>query len=98
VPVATPTPELFGIEVLVYYDRNVNGQADTGEGIVDVLVRAYEAISGDLLSIDYTDVTGYLRFTVPGRGPVRISVPFFGFDQIVTATNTRIQIRVAPRR
>lgn len=96
-PALTPTPELYVIEVLLYYDRNGNGQMDGGEGIMDVLVRAFDAISGDLLSIDYTDETGFLRITVPGQGPVRVSVPFFGFDQIVTATNTSIRIRIAPR-
>jgi hypothetical protein len=70
---------------------------DSGEGIRDVLVRTFDAISGELLAIDYTDETGFLRFTVPGKGPVRVSVPFFGFDQIVTATNTSIRIRIAPR-
>jgi hypothetical protein len=96
-PAGTPTPELYVIEVLFYYDRDNNGQMDAGEGIMDVLVRAFDAISGELLSIDYTDETGFLRFTVPGKGPVRVSVPFFGFDQIATATNTSIQIRIAPR-
>ncbi len=97
VPAATPTPELYVIELSLYYDRNGNAQTDAGEGIVDVLARAHDAISGDLMSIDYTDETGRLRFTVPGKGPVRVSVPFFGFDQIVTARNTSIQIRISPR-
>jgi hypothetical protein len=97
VPAATPTPELAVIELLLYYDRNGNAQMEPGEGIVDVLARAFDAIAGDLLSIDYTDEIGRLRFTVPGRGPVRVSVPFFGFDQIVTASNASIQIRISPR-
>lgn len=70
---------------------------DPGEGILDVLARAYDAISGDLLSIFYTDTNGIVRFTVPTKGPVRIRVPFFGFDQIVIGQNSSIQIRILPR-
>jgi hypothetical protein len=61
-----------------------------------VLARAYDALSGDLLSIDYTDEVGALRFTVPADGPVRVSVPFFGFNQVVTTISADIQIRIAP--
>jgi hypothetical protein len=96
-PAATPTPQIYIVEVVLYYDGNQNAQADPGEGIRDVLTRAYDAITGDLLSVDYTDDTGYLRFTVPSKRPVRISVPFFGFDQIVTTTNATITIRISPR-
>jgi hypothetical protein len=95
-PAATATPELYVSEMSFYYDQNGNGQADPGEGISSVLARAYDAISGELLSIDYTDEAGYLRFTVPARGPVRVSVPFFGFNQIVTEADTDIQIRISP--
>lgn len=97
VPAGTPTPMLFVVELMLYYDRNGNGQMEAGEGILDVLARAYDAISGELLSIDYSDQTGFIRFAVPGRGPVRISVPYFGFNQIVTRTNARIPIRVSPQ-
>jgi hypothetical protein len=95
-PVVTPTPELYTIEVLVYYDENENGLFESGEGISSVLARVHEALSGELLSIDYTDETGRLRFSVPAQGPVRVSVPFFGFNQVIAATNTEIQIRIAP--
>jgi hypothetical protein len=97
VPVVTPTPGLFTIKVSLYYDRNGNGQADPDEGVSAVLARAYDAISGELLSVDYTDETGNLRFIVSARGPVRVSVPYFGFNQVVTATDTDIQIRISPR-
>ena len=96
-PAATPLPRLYSIEMSLYYDENGNGQADSGEGISDVLARAHDAISGGLLSVDYTDETGSLRFTVPAEGPVRVSVPFFGFNQVVTTTDAYIQIRIAPR-
>jgi hypothetical protein len=92
----TSTPQVYVIEVVVFYDRDGNGRLDPGEGIVDVLARAFDAITGDLLSIDYTDEMGFIRFMLPSSRPVRVSVPFFGFDQIVTATSTRIQIRISP--
>ena len=96
VPIATSAPDVYVVEILLYYDRNQNSKADAGEGISDVLARIYDAIDGALLSVDYTDETGYLRFNVPAGGPIRVSVPFFSFDQIVTATDTNIQIRIAP--
>jgi hypothetical protein len=95
-PAVTPTPTLYVIDMLLFYDRNRNGQMDAGEGLLDVLARAYDALRGDLLSIDYTDASGYLRFTLPTRGPVRVSVPFFGFNEIVTAMSASIQIRILP--
>ncbi len=95
-PVVTPTPQLYVIEVVVYYDRNANGRVDPGEGVVDALARAYDAITGELLSIDYTDETGFMRFTFPSSRPVRISVPYFGFQQIVTTTSASIEIRISP--
>jgi hypothetical protein len=95
-PVMTATPQLYAIEVTVYYDRNRNARLDPGEGIVDVLARAYDAITGDLLSIDYTDENGFIRFSIPSNRPVRISVPYFGFDQIVTTTSATLQIRISP--
>jgi hypothetical protein len=96
-PPATPAPSLYSIELMLYYDENENGLTDPGEGIADVLVRAYDAISGALLSPNYTDETGSLRISVPADGPVRVSVPFFGFNQVVTTTQANIQIRIAPR-
>jgi hypothetical protein len=96
-PVATPIPSLYVIDMSIYYDRNGNARMDPREGILDVLARAYDAISGDLLSIFYTDTNGIVRFTVPTQGPVRVRVPFFGFDQIVTSQNSSIQIRILPR-
>jgi hypothetical protein len=96
-PPATAAPSLYSIALTLYYDENENGQADPGEGISDVLVRAYDAISGALLSPNYTDETGSLRISVPADGPVRVSVPFFGFNQVVTTTEANIQIRIAPR-
>ena len=95
-PIATPTPQLFAINLVLFYDRNENGQIDAGEGIIDVLARAYDAVTGELLAIDYTNELGQLRFNVPNTRPVRLSVPYFGFDQIVTATSSSIQIRIAP--
>jgi hypothetical protein len=95
-PPPTAEPRLYDIELSLYYDENQNGQADPGEGISDVLARAYDALSGDLLSIDYTDELGALRFTVPADGPVRVSVPFFGFNQVITTITADIQIRIAP--
>jgi hypothetical protein len=95
-PAATPEPTLYNIELLLYYDRNQNGQADPDEGISSALARAHDAISGETLSINFTDALGRLRFQVATSGPVRVSVPFFGFSQVVTARDAEIQIRISP--
>ncbi len=96
-PAVTPTAGLYIVNLSVYYDRNANGTVDAGEGISDVLARAYDIMDGELLSIDYTDEQGAIRFSLPTAGPVRISVPFFSFNQVVTNNNAQIPIRILPR-
>jgi hypothetical protein len=94
--ITTPAPQVFVINVLIYFDENQNFLPDTGEGIRDVQVRVFDAVTGDLVAVDFTDETGQVRFVVPGQGPLRVSIPFFGFDQIVTEPTTDIQIRIGP--
>ena len=96
-PAVTPTAGLYVVNLSIYYDRNVNGVADAGEGISDVLARAYNVTDGKLLSIDYTDEQGAIRFSLPTTGPVRVSVPFFSFNQVVTSNDAHIPIRISPR-
>ncbi len=100
-PLTTPTPvpetpaepSLVPINLLVYYDANGDGQPGAGEGVAGISAQAYEASTNSLLAQGITDEQGYLEFTVTAQGPVRVTVPFFGFSQLVTEEAT-IRLRV----
>ncbi|MBN1811075.1 MAG: hypothetical protein JXA14_04490 [Anaerolineae bacterium] len=100
-PLTTPTPvpetpsepSLVPISLLVYYDANGDGQPGAGEGVAGISAQAYEVSTNSLLAQGITDEQGYLEFTVTAQGPVRVTVPFFGFSQLVTEEAT-IRLRV----
>jgi hypothetical protein len=100
-PLTTPTPVpetpsepiVVPINLLVYYDANGDGQPGAGEGIAGISAQAYDASTNTLLAQGVTDAQGHLEFTVTAQGPVRVSVPFFGFSQLVTEETT-IRLRV----
>lgn len=96
-PTPTPAPGLYTVELLLYYDQNEDGQPGAGEGIAAVSAQIYDVVTGELLAQGYTDDTGYLRFTVSSARGMRLSVPFFEFNQVIAAADTRIQVRVLPR-
>lgn len=101
-PLTTPTPPAAGtptsrfipISVLVYYDGNGDGQPGAGEGIQALSVHAYEAASNQLLAQGSTDDQGSLEFTVAARGPVRVSIPYFSFNQLVSGDQATIRLRI----
>ena len=95
VPATTPAPQFIPISLLVYYDNNDDRQPGAGEGIAGVSAQAYEAATNQLLAQGFTDDQGSLEFTVAAQGPVRVSVPFFGFSQLVTGEGGSIYVRVS---
>ncbi len=97
VPVTTPAPQFIPISILVYYDNNDDRQPGAGEGVAGVSAQAYEAATNQLLAQGFTDDQGSLEFTVAAQGPVRVSVPFFGFSQLVTGDGASIYVRVSPQ-
>ena len=97
VPATTPAPRFIPISLLVYYDANDDHQAGAGEGIAGVSAQAYEAATNQLLAQGFTDEQGSLEFTVAAQGPVRVSVPFFGFSQLVAGEGASIYVRVPPQ-
>jgi len=97
VPATTPAPRFIPITLLVYYDTNDDHQAGAGEGIAGVSAQAYEAATNQLLAQGFTDEQGNLEFTVAAQGPVRVSVPFFGFSQLVAGEGASIYVRVPPQ-
>jgi hypothetical protein len=100
-PLTTPTPKpetpsesvVLPISLLIYYDANGDGQPGAGEGVAGISAQAYEVSTNSLLVQGITDEQGYLEFTVNAQGPVRVTVPFFSFSQLVTDEAT-IRLRV----
>ncbi|MDY6875273.1 MAG: PPC domain-containing protein [Chloroflexota bacterium] len=97
VPATTPAPRFIPISLLVYYDANDDHQAGAGEGIAGVSAQAYEAATNQLLAQGFTDEQGGLEFTVAAQGPVRVSVPFLGFSQLMAGEGASIYVRVPPK-
>jgi hypothetical protein len=96
-PVTTPAPRFIPIRLLVYYDGNDDQQPGAGEGISGISAQAYEVATNQLLAQGFTDERGNLEFTVAAQGPVRVSVPFFGFSQLVVGEGASIYLRVPPQ-
>ena len=92
----TPAPRFVPITLVVYYDANDDYQLGAGEGIGGVSAQAYEASTNQLLAQGFTDDRGQLEFTVAALGPVRVSIPFLGFSQLVAGQGGTIYVRVAP--
>ena len=101
-PTATPeivVPASTTLDVILYYDENDNQQPEINEGIVDMVVVVYDNTTGNLLSFGYTNEGGAVRFReLPVSGPVRISVPYLGFSQVVTGSSTVVQLRIPPQQ
>jgi len=95
--VTTPAPRFVPISLLVYYDGNGDHQPGAGEGIAGISAQAYEVATNQLLAQGFTDDQGNLEFTVASSGPVRVSVPFFGFSQLVTGEGASIYLRIPPQ-
>lgn len=93
----TPAPVYIPITALIYYDGNADGQPGAGEGIAGVSVQAYEATTNQLLAQGFTDDQGHLEFTVSSKGLVRVTVPFFGFSQVVSGRGASLYVRVPPQ-
>lgn len=96
VPGVAPTvaSRFVPVTLLIYYDANDDQQPGAGEGVVGISAQAHEATTNQLLAQGFTDSRGSLEFTVAAQGPVRVSVPFFGFSQLVAGEGASIRLRV----
>ncbi len=103
---ATPTPapdddgsasRFVPITLLVYYDANDDHQPGAGEGIAGVSAQAYSVTDNQLLAQGFTGEDGQVDFTVSAKGSIRISVPFLGFNQLVTGESASIYLRIPPQ-
>jgi len=96
-PATTPASQFVPITLLVYFDANDDRQPGAGEGIAGISAQAYEVTTNQLLAQGFTDEQGNLEFTVSVQGPARVSVPFFGFSQLVAGKGASIYLRVPPQ-
>lgn len=97
VPITTPAPRFIPVKLLVYYDGNNDRQPGAGEGIAGISAQFYEVATNQLLTQGYTDERGNLESSVRAQGPVRVSVPFFGFSQLVAGEGASIYLRIPPQ-
>jgi hypothetical protein len=100
-PLPTSTPisggtQTITLDLTVYFDANMNFTPELIEGVEDVAVAIYDNVTGELLAFGYTNEAGMIRFSsLVVSGAVRISIPFFQFNQVVVGDAT-IAIRIAP--
>jgi hypothetical protein len=94
---ATAAPRFVPITLLVYYDANDDRQPGAGEGIAGISAQAYSVADNQLQAQGFTGEDGQVEFTVSAQGSIRISVPFLGFNQMVTGESASIYLRVPPQ-
>lgn len=92
----SPTPRTLLIDVQAFIDYSRNGLLDTGEGIANASVRLYDEQSGTPLGQAFTDGDGRVRFSIMNEGPVRVSVPLFGYSTVVSDSPATVRIAIAP--
>lgn len=93
-PTPTTPPQLSTMTVFVFVDRNRNGVADPGEGIENVAVRVIDE-KGTPLRWLRTNADGRALFLqVPTSRPVRVSVPYFGYNAVAEDPNQPLYIAV----
>ncbi|MEQ8671754.1 MAG: hypothetical protein RLP44_01605 [Aggregatilineales bacterium] len=80
-PQLTPTsiPEtLVVVEIIVAYDLNRNGTAESNEGVQGMSVRMLDGSTNDLLVSGLTDERGYVRLQALTANTTTVVVPFLG--------------------
>ena len=101
-PLPTQTPvasQIFqtDLNVILFYDKNQNNLPEIDEGIRDMAVYVYDGVTGQLLTIGYTNEAGMINFRVSNSfNTVRIEIPYLDISQTVSSTTAEILILVAP--
>jgi hypothetical protein len=93
-PESTATPRVISLNVQIFNDTNKNGVLDPGEGISGASVRVTDEQSGVPLAQNYTDADGRANISVISPGPVRVSVPLFGYTALINDAAATVRISV----
>ena len=91
---ATPTeaPRLATMTVFVFVDRNKNGATDPREGVENIAVRITDD-KGTPLRWLRTNADGRaLFFEVHVTGPLRVSIPYFGYNAVIDDPNQIVNV------
>ena len=95
---ATPQPtsaaRTVTLNVQIFNDQNNNGLLDPGEGIAGASVHLTDEQSGTPLAQSQTDADGRVTLNVINPGPVRLSVPLFGYSLLVNDPSLTVRIAV----
>ncbi len=89
-----PTPRAVNLNVQIFNDPNRSGMPDPGEGISNVSVRVSDEASGAPLAQGLTDADGRASFALDNPGPIRLSVPMFGYTTVITDQAATVRIAV----
>ncbi|HEY3290249.1 MAG TPA: SdrD B-like domain-containing protein, partial [Anaerolineae bacterium] len=90
----TATPRIVTVNVQVFNDINRNGLLDPGEGITGVSVRLVDEQTGIPLAQTLSDADGRVAFSTTNPGPVRLSVPLFGYSALFNEPSVTVRIAV----
>jgi len=96
-PTPAPTPMPISLDVQVFVDQNKNGLLDRGEGVANVSVRILDETTQTPLGQAFTDGEGRVRFAITNDGPIRLSVPLFGYSTVVAEPNAIVRIGLQPQ-
>jgi hypothetical protein len=81
-PPGTPELHFVPVDLVVYYDANNDHSPGAGEGVVGLLVIAYDTATGEQIAQGFTDELGSLQFTAAAQGAVRLSISYLGLSQL----------------
>ena len=93
-PQATSAARTVSLNVQIFNDQNNNGLLDPGEGIGGASVHLADEQSGIPLAQSQTDADGRANFSVVNPGPVRLSVPLFGYSLLVNDPTLTVRIAI----
>jgi hypothetical protein len=93
-PQPSATPRTVALNVQIFNDQNNNGLLDPGEGIAGVSVHLTDEQSGTPLAQGQTDADGRVNLSVENPGPVRVSVPLFGYSLLVNDPSLTVRIAI----
>ncbi len=96
VPISQPTPQprRVVLSVQIHNEINRNNAPDPGEGIANVSVRVSDEATGLPLGQAVTDADGRAGLVVFNNGPVRLTVPLFGYSTVIAEDTASIRIAV----